>query len=175
MQNQLCKGRNPKTICGEYVREGLTTCENHDHQEDYTEKDLENLTKCSRCSKMFEEKITGHCHLCKEKSAVYRAKERGKKGPIKMCKGICIGNENCDNPSRKNFSTCKPHNFQENYTDEQMKNLIDCSRCRKAMTIECFKRNYGTGLCDSCLDIGKNDREKAREKKKKNLVSHCNK
>ncbi|AYV75816.1 MAG: hypothetical protein Terrestrivirus3_85 [Terrestrivirus sp.] len=159
MQNQICKGYFLKNKCTNNAREGFTTCESHKHQEDYTDEQLNNMKECSRCHKKFYGN-NKRCNECGEATKKSNAIVAEKKGPKKMCKGILIKNERCKLYVRRGFNTCRQHKFQENYTDEQMNNLSDCSTCRRALVKK-------PGLCEECLDRGEKNREKAREEKNK--------
>jgi hypothetical protein len=137
------------------------TCTNHRHQEEYTAEQFEKMTNCSRCSKLYD-KEGKRCDICKEASRQSNMIVAQKRKLKPKCKGIKEKNVKCTLPAQIGSSTCWQHNFQKNYTDEQMVNLTDCSGCHKAL----FKP---PGYCQSCLDIGKIEREKVKEKKKTQL------
>lgn len=168
MNEKYCKGINPKSRCTKFVREGFETCESHKHQGDYTEEQMKNLVGCSRCKKMWHN-IGKQCNICKEEAVIYRAKEREGKSSPKLCKGKLINDVKCKLYVRKGFMTCRQHKFQEDYTDEQMNNLTDCSGCRHALCKECFEINNNVlnKICKICIEVGKNNRDKAKDIKQK--------
>lgn len=48
----------------------------------------------------------------------------------KICKGYFLKSK-CTNDVREGFTTCESHKHQEDYTDDQLQNMKECSRCHK--------------------------------------------
>lgn len=102
-------------------------CNFHIHMKNYTDEQMNNLTRCSGCLKYYYMVEQLMCDSCKLRSTINNTKI---KENTYYCNGITRKFEKCnqklDNVSQK---FCDSHIHMNNYTDEQMNNLSQCSGC----------------------------------------------
>jgi hypothetical protein len=132
------------------------------------------------------------CDICRKKDADYREEQKIKKAKLKCewyeknKKRKTKKEDNEEDTKEDNEEEikqkkpcrfnkingtdyCKNHQFVCDYTDDMKKDVVQCSDCGHWKYIE-----YGTikgkyqryKLCEKCINRGKNNREKDKEKKK---------
>ena len=161
--------KNDDTQCIFKAVKGKNYCKLHKKFEDvFKPEELSSLERCKKCKKFSRElnkkNLCEKCQVLRNKNIIRLSEKRSKD------KSKCKWTNQKDGPcpwkvdNGKRF--CKRHSNYEEYTDEQLKLFIRCTRCRNMFMPE---KNNDTILfktCDKCRTVtSKKANDKQRKKK----------
>lgn len=153
----ICKGYKKGNIrCDKMARDGFTTCIIHDHQENYTDEQLEKLIMCSDCKKMFFMTNT-QCNNCIVEANEKLLLENELNPKCIYCNKL---------PKSKDNDYCDNHQKQyirKKSEDEGKKVCLRFDQCGKIL-----EKKYPFDQCSDCREKNrikyKNQKELNKEK-----------
>lgn len=150
-ENQTCRGiSEDKTKCRYQVEPGKKCCTRaHADMENYTDEMFENLRECIYCPRLRWRYLIDdkYCSNCDKKYC----KGKEKQSDVR-CRLKCAPNS----------SYCpRNHSYMNGYTDEMLRNLKECSSCKRRLCSDAF--DNGNSTCKECRERGAMNRAKERQ------------
>jgi hypothetical protein len=154
MASKQCRGKkNLNSQCKNQVVDDENYCEKHLYFKTYTEDMMKNLRKCIRCANMFYYESLKQCPPCTEHSKEKSNKISIERKKLIKCEGITKEGTNCTYNQLQNSKYCCNHQYMNDYTEDMIKNLRQCSCCK---SYRYFNSIYST--CDECREYRHNER-----------------
>lgn len=83
---------------------------------------------------------------------------------MSQCRGTTQFNNPCKKEALSNTNFCETHKYMNDYTDEMLSNLTQCTSCNN------YKYLPQGGYCQHCKDLRKIANEKRKEKNKEMMI-----
>jgi len=169
----LCKGIATKKRqtwrrpCSRMAASTSKYCLRHNYFNKYTDEQVEGFRNgegkiCRNCAKLFEGSKVA-CSKCLADDIIRKNNPDGRP----KCVAVTIKEKPCDCYSTSISKYCNTHSYMDNYTEEQLKNLHNCSTCNLKKYIPQRDPYKPTKTCPSCADTAVEAARKRRAKKKR--------
>ena len=130
--------------CIKNISDDTTCCDNHDHFEDFTKEQMNdiklggngNMTVCIKCTKWRanddflneSNKIVKKCQVCRDMDKDYIV---NKKPKPKKCEWRQGNGKKCNKNKINNTDYCISHDYVCKYTEKMKKESILCTNCKR--------------------------------------------